>query len=48
MDQIAAFSLPTVVVEFDLLWSLTRTRSYIHVNARSANPAKGNLHERRI
>jgi hypothetical protein len=47
MDQIAASSLPTVV-EFDLLWSLTRTRSYIHVNARSANPAKGNLHERRI
>ena len=41
MDQIAASSLPIAV-------ELTRTRSYIHANARSANPAKGDLHERCI
>jgi hypothetical protein len=27
---------------------LTSTRNYIHGHARSANPAKGNLHECRI
>ena len=40
-DHMAASSLPTAV-------ELTSTRNYIHTDASSANPAKGNLHERRI
>jgi len=40
-DHMAASSLPTAV-------ELTHTPSYIHGHAGSANPVKGNLHERRI
>ena len=48
-DHMAASSLPTAVeLTHTPSRKLTHTPSYIHGHAGSANPAKGNLHERRI